>query len=92
LGSGDKSETKVTCLSTWRPFFRGDDSIVADAGLFPSEHSARWWFRRHAMEAVRAGAVIKHRGLWLAEPEKLSLLVAEIGRREALAGVQRCTD
>lgn len=68
--------------SKWVPFFRGESSIVAK-GFFPSEHSARWWHRLHAHEAVQAGALIRLRGQWYADPERLGSVMEEIGRREA---------
>ena len=72
---------------THRPLFRGANSIVADGAPFPSEHSARWWHRQHCAEAVRCGALIRLRGQWFADPDKLGRLVVKIGRREALATI-----
>lgn len=71
-------------IRKFKPFCRGDDSIVV-AGFFPSEHSARWWLRRHRDEAVAAGVLVRVRGQDMADPELLSALMAEIGRREAQA-------
>jgi hypothetical protein len=68
----------------FKPFCRGDDSTVA-AGLFPSEHSARWWLRRHRAEAVAAGVVIRVRGQDMADPDALATFMAEVGQRDALA-------
>ena len=70
----------------FKPFCRGDDSIVA-AGFFPSEHSARWWLRRHRDEAAAAGVVIRVRGQDMADPDKLAAFMAEVGQREALAAI-----
>jgi hypothetical protein len=68
----------------WQPLFRGVGSFVATTGHFPSEHSARWWFRIHCAEAIGAGALIKHRGLWLADRDRLEQLIEVVGRRAAL--------
>jgi len=73
-------------IRKFKPFCRGDDSIVA-AGFFPSEHSARWWQRRYGAGAVAAGALIRIRGQWMADPDALAAYMAECGRREALAAV-----
>lgn len=69
--------------SNWRALFRGAGSIVAEGALFPSEHSARWWHRQHAAEAVRSGALIRFRGQWFADADKLTRLIEKIGRRDA---------
>lgn len=71
-------------IRKFKPFCRGDDSIVA-AGFFPSEHSARWWLRHHREEAAAAGVLIRVRGQDMADPDALAVLMAEIGRRDALA-------
>ena len=71
-------------IRTYKPFCRGDDSIVA-AGFFPSEHSARWWLRRHRAEAVAAGVVVRLRGQDMADPQALGSFMVDVGRREAQA-------
>jgi len=77
-------------LTKYRPLFRGNDSIVASAsGIFLSEHSARWWFRRHRDAAIAAGALILVNGRWLADPERLAQFIAETGRRDAEAVAAR---
>ena len=77
-------------IRNYKPLFRGDDSIVAAAsGIFSSENSARWWFRRHRDAAVAAGALIFVNGRWLADPDALANFIAESGRRDAEAFVAR---
>lgn len=82
----------VSKKQNWRPLFRGDASIVAVARLFPSEHSARWWFRRHGAEAVRVHAVTRIRGQWCADAERLAALISEIGHRDALEALGLCSE
>lgn len=66
----------------FKPLSRSDDSCVA-SGFFPSDFSADWWRRRYGDKAIAAGALIKIRGRWMADPDALASLMVEIGQREA---------
>ena len=71
-------------IRTFKPLSRSSDSLVA-AGFFPSDFSADWWRRRYGAEAAAAGLLVKVRGRWMADPDRLSCFMAEVGQREALA-------
>jgi len=64
---------------------RSGDSAVA-AGFFASDYSADWWRRRYGVEAAERGILIRARGRWMVDLDKLSEFMVEVGQREAVSG------
>lgn len=55
---------------------------VRESGL-PSEHSTRWYVRRHRQELVEGGALIVIAGRLRFHPKRFKELAVEIGREQA---------
>ena len=74
-----------TDLQPLFPSTKGTTSwLEANADIFPSEESLRWFFRQHRQELVETGAVVLVRAAWFANPATLRAAVMNIARRAAL--------
>jgi hypothetical protein len=60
----------------------------ANAHLFQSDTSLRWWWRDNRREAVERGAAVLHAGRWLAVEPAMTQLVIEIAQRKARTAVE----
>ena len=49
-----------------------------DAGLFPSESSARWFLRLHRQALIDAEAIAIHTGRILVDPARVSLVAEKV--------------
>ena len=56
---------------------------VNPAAPFSTEPSCRWWLRLHAAEAIERGALLKHTGALFFDPEALTRVCVDVGRRAA---------
>lgn len=52
----------------------------ANASLFPSEHSLRWYVRQHRRALLEAGALTEIAGRLVISPDAFVRAAAEIGR------------
>lgn len=73
----------------WLPLFSGtaaDSWRARNTNLFPSDESLRHYFRRHKGELVRTGAVVFHRGQYLATARMLPTVrvIAQRAARQAV--------
>jgi len=48
---------------------QGHTFLALRANIFPSEGSLRWFVRRHRPALVKAGALVKLRGIWHVDTE-----------------------
>lgn len=56
---------------------------AANAHIFPSAESWRWFFRQHKGELTQRGAVVFLAGKLLVKPEVMAAALEEIGQRLA---------
>jgi hypothetical protein len=54
----------------------------ANASIFPTEHSIRWYVRTHRRELLEAGALTEIAGRLLIAPQAFATTAAAIGRRK----------
>lgn len=68
-----------SALVTW------DEYRAANAHIFPSAESWRWFVRQHRDTLVQSGALLFLAGKSLVQPHAMSTAIEEIGQRLAKA-------
>jgi hypothetical protein len=86
IGGGKAASTKGQAMQQLKPLLGGPGSWrEANADVFPSDDSCRWFLRRHGREAIEFGALMMLRNRWIIRDEaRWSEFIVKIGCEQAL--------